>query len=246
MTEILGVLKEYEGSGIVFALYLIALVTMLFRDDNKENRVVFLYLPLTILALFLLPPFHKLYAAVEGSDTYYRMLWLLPMSVTIGYALVRTFVDRLWIGVAVLCAALVFTGSYTYRNVNILKAENRLHIPQSVIDVCDFLLNETQGERAMVAMPVGFVQFVRQYDSRIWMPYGREMLMPQWGNYYHAVYEAMSAEALDAAALGEAVREYSCDYMVVEGYRTVDIDLEAEGMTLLGNVDGYNIYRVEP
>ena len=42
----------------------------------------------------------------------------------------------------------------------------------------------------MVVVPEELVYFVRQYNARIRMPYGREMIEGQW-DYYNEVHEAM-------------------------------------------------------
>ena len=176
----INIIIQYEGSGFILLLYAAAFVLLL---KNETDR---------LCVLFLLPPVHGIYSKIEGSDTYYRLFWLLPAGTTIVYAAVRTFADHLR-RMLILMAFLIFLcGSNVYENRNIVKAENRLHIPQAVLDVCNTITNDTGGKPAMAAMPSELVQFVRQYDTRIMMPYGREMLMPAYANYYNAVYAAMA------------------------------------------------------
>lgn len=240
----INIIIQYEGSGFILLLYAAAFVLLLKNETDRGNRVLFGYLPLALCVLFLLPPVHGIYSKIEGSDTYYRLFWLLPAGTTIVYAAVRTFADHLR-RMLILMAFLIFLcGSNVYENRNIVKAENRLHIPQAVLDVCNTITNDTGGKPAMAAMPSELVQFVRQYDTRIMMPYGREMLMPAYANYYNAVYAAMEqSDPIDAEQLAEAITQYNCRYVVVNRSRQVKGDLSAEGLELVSELDAYQIWR---
>ncbi len=240
----INIIIQYEGSGFILLLYAAAFVLLLKNETDRGNRVLFGYLPFALCVLFLLPPVHGIYSKIEGSDTYYRLFWLLPAGTTIVYAAVRTFADHLR-RMLILMAFLIFLcGSNVYENRNIVKAENRLHIPQAVLDVCNTITNDTGGKPAMAAMPSELVQFVRQYDTRIMMPYGREMLMPAYANYYNAVYAAMEqSDPIDAEQLAEAITQYNCRYVVINRSRQVKGDLSAEGLELVSELDAYQIWR---
>lgn len=246
MGEILQILIRYKGDGILLVLYIAALVYLWLREKDRTLRALLVWMPLFVLIAFLLPPVYRLYARVE-TDTYYRVLWLLPMSLTICYAGLRLSVrllGRVWPAGA-LCLALfvVLGGNYVYDNVNILKAENRLHLPHQVIDVCDFLLDDTGGVPLKAAMPAELVQYVRQYTASIDLAYGREMVVPQW-HYYNAVYEAMEeSETIDAPKLVSASREAQCSYIVLNASREIRGDLAGEGLVLAGEVDGFRIWK---
>lgn len=243
MSEIVKIFAQYEGSGYFMVLYTAAFIYLFITEKDRLLRAVFLYLPLIVWILFFLPPFHALYSKIEGSETYYRMLWMIPVTFTILYAGVHLFRRRILTGTAALALVLILCGNYVYNNANILKAENRLHLPQLVLDICDCITNDSGGEKVMVAMPANVVQFVRQYDSRIMMPYGREMLMPQWSNVTNDVYEQIEAEVIDAEGMAAAADQYSCEYIVLEADKEVDGDLADYGYEKIQTVDGYDIYR---
>lgn len=256
MSGIITVLREFKGTGFLLVLYGIALLYILFLEKDRRIRIFLGALPAVILVLFLLPPVYAVYTKFE-SGTYYRFLWLLPMSITILTAGTRAsirFLKKFWLaGVAALMALLVCGGSVVYRNPNVLPAENLLHVPHQVVDVCDYILADHDsrepadaGGQVKAAFPSNIVQFIRQYTSRINMPYGREMLVPQW-DYYNEVYEVMEKpETIDAAALAAALRDTKCDYLILQDGRAVAGDPGEEGLTLLGNVDGFNIFIVNP
>ena len=121
-------------------------------------------------------------------------------------------------------------------------AENMYHIPQYVIDVCDVIAPKEGEQRVRAVFPSELVHFVRQYDTDILMPYGREMLATQW-DYYNAVYEAYEKpEVINAEDLLEATRQSKCLYIVLRTDRKVDVNLVTMGLKLVDTIGDYLIY----
>lgn len=240
MSGILEILSEYEGGHQLLLLYLICLIYLWKTEKNKSRRMILVYLPTICLLLFVLPPVYRIYGKLDSVRTYYRLLWMLPMSLTIAWSGVKLFQEKLWAGLAIVCGLVICSGQFVYSNENILKAENRLHLPQMVLDVSDYLMNETGGEQTMAAMPVGLVQFVRQYNTKIMMPYGREM---QMGSYYNEVYEAMEQDPVNAVTLCEALDRYDCEFLVIEATKEIQGSLKEQGLDYLADVDGYSIWH---
>ena len=54
-SELLSSLRQYQGTGLVFVLYLAALLYLLIAETEKEKRILLAYLPLAVLILFLNP-----------------------------------------------------------------------------------------------------------------------------------------------------------------------------------------------
>ena len=141
----------------------------------------------------------------------------------------------------------MLSGSLVYLNQYMSVAENAYHIPQHVIDICDVIAPAEGEPRIRAAFPSELVFFVRQYDTDILMPYGREMVTPQW-DYYNAVYEVMEKpETIDAQALLEATRQAKCSYIVLATDREIDKSLATMGLKLVDTVmadetKGYYIY----
>lgn len=242
-------MKLYGGNGAIFLLFLASAIYILVTEQSIKKKIMLGILPLLIFAGFLLPFTKIVYVAVfdDGSDTYYRLLWLVPMYVVIGYAacrllfsLKKSLYQR--IGLTVIVAVIAVTGSLVYTSVNLSWAENLYHIPQSVIDICEVISPEDGGTRVRAAFPSELVHFVRQYDTDILMPYGREMVVEQW-DYYNPVYEVMEKpETIDAKALLEATRETKCKFIVLHENRKIDSDLEEMGLKLVNELHGYRIY----
>ena len=127
------ILKNYGGTGFLLLLYVIALGYLLIREKNKYVRSIFVYAPMLLIFGFLFPVSRKLYVAVlnEG-NTYYRVLWLLPVSITLAYTgcsviyrLGKRFEKNArWIsyaGALVGVAVIMLAGEYVYNSPHISK-----------------------------------------------------------------------------------------------------------------------------
>ncbi len=242
-------MKLYGGNGAIFVMFLASAIYILVTEQSVKKKIMLGIVPLLIFVGFLFPITKIVYVAAfdDGSDTYYRLLWLVPMYMVIGYAacrllfsLKKSLYQR--IGLAVIVAVIAVTGSLVYNSVNISRAENLYHIPQTVIDICD-VISPGEGEpRVRAAFPSELVHFVRQYDTDILMPYGREMVVEQW-DYYNPVYEVMEKpETIVAKDLLSATRDTKCKYIVLHENRKIDSDLENLGLTLVTELHGYRIY----
>ena len=243
-------LKLYGGNGALLPLFIVASVYIVVSEKDIRKKIVLGILPLLILIGFLFPVTKIVYVALfdDGSDTYYRILWIIPMYVVIGYsackALMNIRKDNVRRGILALIVLIIaVTGSFVYANQYMSVAENIYHIPQNVIDICDVIAPEDGEPRVRAAFPSELVHFVRQYDTDILMPYGREMIVTQW-DYYNVVYEVMEKpEVIDAKALLEATRQTKCHYIVLADTREIDGSLSDLGLDAIANIDGYTIYE---
>lgn len=243
--ESLVIFKLYTGLKLLFVLTLAAWVYLLAAEKNRNIRILFVYAPVLILLLFLFPISRKLFVAAGlDGETYYRVIWTIPMGMITAYGFCRFFVKHKRIGLAVTAALIVLCGSFVYNSDYISKAENLYHIPDTVISICELIHPEDGAENVQVTVvvPEELTYFVRQYDSDIRMPYGREMIASQW-DYYNAVHAVMEeAEVVDLEALIEACREEYCQYIVLSSARKTQGDPGELGLVLLAEIDGYLVY----
>lgn len=242
--ESLVIFKLYTGLKLLLALTALAWIYLLFREKDKRVRLLLVYAPAIIVALFLFPLSRKAFVALGlDGETYYRVLWTIPMGVITAYGACRFFASHKKIGLVITSALIILCGSYVYKSEYISEAENLYHIPDTVIKICDRITPENPNLRITAVMPPELIHFVRQYDASINMPYGREMLVERWG-YYHAVYEAMEKpEIVNMETLLEATRADYCQYIVMSKDKQTDVDPESSGLVLIDEIDGYRIYE---
>ena len=87
--------KLYFGNPLQALLLVAAAIYITVFEKNMKKKLLLGILPLLVLAGFLLPVTKMLYVAAfdDGSDTYYRLLWLIPSYVVVGYALCKFAFD---------------------------------------------------------------------------------------------------------------------------------------------------------
>ena len=243
-------LKLFFGNPLMAILLVASAIYIVICEKDRKTKILIGILPLVVIAGFLFPVTKKVYVAAfdDGSDTYYRLLWLIPVYVTIGYALcklVTSIGSKMWqrVALVVTLAVVVLSGSLVYTNQYMSRAENLYHIPQSVIDVCDVIIPAEGEARVRAVFPSEMVHFVRQYSTKILMPYGREMIVTQW-DYYNEVYEAYEIpEVIDAEVLLDATRKTNCRYIILANDRKIDKNLTTLGLKLIKTIEKYNIYE---
>ncbi len=243
--HIVSFYQNYIGTGYLFFVFIAALVFLFFTEKKKQVRTILVIAPIAIMVLFTCPLFKMAFDVIGlDGETYYRILWVLPMGITIAYAGVKLFEKYVLAGVAVMCALVVLCGVYVYDNANISKAENGHHLPQVVINVCDTILaNEAEDiPRVWVVVPAEFIHFVRQYTDVICMPYGREAFVDRW-EFHYPLEELMEAEVIQTKELTAEVRKWWTEYVVLHETKTFTEPMQDYGFELVATVNGYNIYQ---
>ncbi len=242
--ENLRTLQDYMGSGFLLIAFFAALLYLGFREKSVRKRILMVYVPEMILLLFFLPITRKLFAGILGEgDTYYRILWMIPMAVITCYAMVRMMGSHIRVGLVIGSVMIALMGKWVYANPNVMKAQNLYHLPQHVIDIVDVIAPNEGEPRVRAAFPSELVHFVRQYNTDILLAFGREMVEPQW-DYYHPVYEVMEKpEVIKAKELLTATRQQECVYIVLHEARAIDTELTAFGVEEIKRISGYIIYK---
>lgn len=245
MREIWNVFRNYCGTGIYPFLFLAALAYLLWAERDKKIRLVLVESSLATIALFFLPFFKTVMNALGEGETYYRILWLLPMTAVIAYAGIKMIGGHRRIGMIALAALLILSGQYVYENQFITKAQNRFHIPNSVIAICNEIMPAEDEERVWAVFPEELIYYVRQYSSEIQMPYGREMLEPSWEWNWdtHPIYEVMRENPVDLDALSPLLTEYHCQYLILNRSIPIEGDPEENGLQLIAQIEAYDLYR---
>ena len=247
-------LKRYGGLGngsiwiIFWLLLLISSIYLIVKESDVRKKIIFGVMPLVVVAGFLFPITKKLFVKVAGIDnanTYYRILWIIPMYVTIAYAFTRFIASlnstvKKCIAVGVAAVVIIITGSCVYANEHVYMAENIYHLPQNVIDICD-KIKPTEDEGIVRAVfPPELVYFVRQYDPNILMPYGRDYVDH---DYYTGVFKVMKEEEIETQELLYYTRVDLDRYIILPADKKLDEDITMYDAKRVDTIDGYNIYE---
>ncbi len=239
----LELFENYMGTGLVTVFFLVTVVYLFFVEKDKSKRILFIYMPVVLLLLYFNPLFCQVIYSLIGDEIYYRILWLIPVTMVLAYG-VTYFCQRIGkqckIVFLIFAAAMVMiSGSLIYRNVNFKKADNLYHIPQTVVDICDAI--QVEGREVMAVFPVEMLQYVRQYSPYICMPYGREIIVDRWG-FYTDLLLVMEAETLVVEEMAPLAKAQGCHYIIINSERKVLGDMQEYDYRLFDSIDGYDIY----
>ena len=245
MQTIMSIFKDFGGTGYYSILFVISLIYLGFTEEDKRVKTLFVYIPAVMLVLFFLPPFYMLYNRLD-EGTYYRILWLLPMTVVIAYAGCKAIGHHIKMGVFIGSIVLILSGSYVYASQHMTPAENLYHLPPETIEICDMIKPAEGEERVWALFPAEQVHFVRQYTTTIQMPFGRDNLVAAWNAEVHPLYTLLQQEIIPAEDLSELSIEAYCNYIILLKTMKVEGDLEEYGIELIGETENYYVYRNTP
>lgn len=243
MKDIITTFISYCGDGILPVLFLIAMIYLLITEKDKKVRIVLVESSLIILVLFFFPLFKLVMDKVEEAGTYYRILWLLPMTIVTAYAGVKLIGKHTRIGLAALTAVCILCGNYVYNNVHISKAENRYHIPAVVVNICDAIQPAEDEERIWAVFPSELLHFVRQYSSDVQLIYGRDMMVASWDHVEHPIYALMEAETVQVELLAELLNDYNCQYVILNENKKRAGEPTEFHLEKVAEFGAYDVYR---
>ncbi|MBQ7792737.1 MAG: hypothetical protein IJ367_04540 [Clostridia bacterium] len=241
---VIELFQNYMGAGLIVTWFLVCMIYLFLKEEDKGRRILFLYVPVIMLLLFFNPIFMRVIYGFIGSEIYYRILWLIPITVVIAYTVVSVYGKLqgkkaiVFLGVAAVLT--ITSGSCIYQNQFFYKAENIYHMPQAVVNICDQI--EVEGREVMAVFPQELVPFVRQYSPVVCMPYGREMLVARW-NFRNELYDAMEAPVVDVERIATLTKQYACHFVIVKKEKELQGSFEDFDYILFGETDGYIIYQ---
>ena len=235
---------EYMGTGLIMILYLISLIYLWVKEQRKYVRILFVTVPVILLLLFFNPLFAGLLYRLAGDEIYYRILWLLPITVTIAFAAAMLYgglPDKQRTVFALAAAAgIMISGGYIYHNPYFQKAENLYHMPDSVVNICDVIV--VPGREVQAAFPLELVQYVRQYAPTVCMPYGREVTVDRW-HIWGGLPDEMEKEQIDLSRLAPLAKEEGCHYIILSEEKEIIGNPGEYRWEIFHQTDGYVIYR---
>lgn len=239
--EYVEIFQKYMGSGLVVILFLAAILYLFFNEKRKSLRILFIYLPVLVLLLYFNPLFYQIFYAVAGSEIYFRVLWLLPITPVLAYTCISIYgrlgeKQKLPV-LALMLVLLALCGRLVYSNPLFSRAENKYHVPDYVVEICDAI--EVEGREVMAVFPKEFLLYVRQYSPVVCMPYGRDGIIYQ-GN---AFYNLMESGTIPVDELVQYARSAHCHYIILDQEDVLVGNLLDYDYEVFDQIGEYIIYR---
>lgn len=226
MLNSIGRYQETFASSAYIIMFFVSLIFIILFESNKKKRGFLIGFALIFAFIYWCPITAYIIATycIEF-EVVWRMFWILPTTAYISYVLI-CFLEiarkqkKQWQLLGVLMVVLLLCGSTIYTEEHFQKAENPYKINQIVIDVTDVIKEDAENkwiENVGVIVPDNFVTEIKQYDGKLRMPYGRDLLRgidnSEYGKKIHHALNNMSSYE-GAALLRELALQGDYQYMV--------------------------------
>ena len=135
---------EFKGTGMYVALFFIAMLYIYFKEEDKKKKSLFIYFPLIILFVTLNPLFNKIVGKIFTESVYWRVYWLLPIGITIGYAIIKFVSEqkeksqKIIVTISLL-TILIVSGKCVYNKENFEKVGNLYKLPDDAVLVAQLI-----------------------------------------------------------------------------------------------------------
>lgn len=242
MTDILEIFKAYNGTGYYCILFIAALIYLWFTEEDRNIRILLVIVPTIIQVLFFIPYFYFIYTKLD-EETYYRILWLLPMTLVIAYTSCKVIGSHTRLGVAIMVVILALSGTCVYTSNIVSFAANEYKLPEEVVTICDWVKPKEDEERIWVAFPPILVHYVRQYTTSIQLPFGRDSMVDAWKKIDNPLFELYMSPNMPADRINKYSNQYLCQYIVLEKEKEVIGDVTDYNFELIGSTENFLVYR---
>lgn len=239
--------NNYAGSGFMLIYYFASVIYLFCVEKRKDIRLIFVYMPLILLLIFFNPWIAKLIIKYADDDIYYRMMWIVPVGLTVVYALTKIIAKlqgkiRI-LGVIVAAALIALGGRLVYTDKDYSIAQNEYHVPQDVVDICDAIV--VPGREVMAAFPSELLIYVRQYSAFVRMPYGWDEIKENPDFELSRLRELIDQDESYASELADEANKEECHYIIVKEDKKILGDMSEYHYDKYKVIDGYIVYRNE-
>ena len=247
---------EFFGTGIYLILFLVSVFFFAAMEKDKKKQHWFLGYTGLFAVIYACPVTAGIIMKYcIGKEVYWRMFWLLPITVMIAYmftcgiAQMKGHMKKLLVLLLVVISIAVTAGSHSvYRSGVFEKGSNPYKLNQDILVVCDAIEADAASngiEEKGVIVPAALSAGIRQYDAAIRMPYGRNALRGEkLSKLAGRIYWNINADRIDAQALAFYAYEGSYPYLVYRADADSRAQIEAAGYTMIADVGNYYIYRL--
>ncbi|MBO5372524.1 MAG: MBL fold metallo-hydrolase [Lachnospiraceae bacterium] len=252
---VISMYDTYNGTGMHMALFFACLIYLIVQKKEKDKRYLFLGYTLLFFILCFFPITAKVILSCVGQEVYWRMFWLLPMTVVIAYTAVQILMQMETKGkrygmLGLLLVMIVMTGTFTYNETIFAPKQNNYKLPGDTIEICDAIeadaaLNGIETKKLLTVNEL--LTTIRQYDASILMPYGNEVIKGNKAETENAacLFRLMSREIKNWEAICWYAGMENCNYIAYPKDDAVTETLAGLDFAKVSETTNYAIYRRE-
>ena len=221
--EIMHAADVYKGSGMMLALYFIALIMVfLYMKDKKKKTIIIFTAIASLFVIYIVLPFVQVFVRnIEAVSTRFFWILLTPFITAIGLTIfvysINTNKKRMIVAVCILIVAFL-SGSFQISKAMFKKAENEYRLPQSCVDIVNTVLLER--ENPLLCVPYTIAHPFRQISTDVYLLYGEDatsgrIIFPKDPDFY-TMCDEMERHTPDMDFVFKKCRDYKVDYIVFD------------------------------
>lgn len=221
---------------------------------GKEERKKIFCPAVLVLLFFFNPVFYALIGTRFLSGIYWRLLWMLPISFVIAYAMtqmvckIRRDVLRV-LAIVAASVCIIVTGEREFSAETYTEKENDYEISAAAIEISDIVTQNMASWKENIIVPNELTCDIRQYTCGVGLLYGRNA-----GGFITniepdelAVYDEMCKEEPDLTVVTDIAKERDCRYIVFNtSFHQIPEDLSSYGYEKIATVqEDYAVYLMQ-
>ena len=214
--------NAYNGTGMMMALYFVALMIIVFYCKDKHvKKAIILPSVLLIIVMYVgVPLYDTLVYYLKFYDG--RMFWMLitPIIISIGftYFVMGIDDDKLKILALILIIPIsLYCGEFQISNAMFKKAENAYRLPQSSVDITEYVTSEMDSPKLIV--PYTIAHPFRQISTDVHLLYGEDATSGRiWGasGEFRMLCEEMEHVTPDLNVIMPVARDNDVNYILFD------------------------------
>lgn len=214
--------NAYNGTGMMMALYFVALMIIVFYSKDKHvKKAIILPSALLIIVMYVgVPLYDTLVYYLKFYDG--RMFWMLitPIIISIGftYFVMGIDDDKLKILALILIIPIsLYCGEFQISNAMFKKAENAYRLPQSSVDITEYVTSEMDSPKLIV--PYTIAHPFRQISTDVHLLYGEDATSGRiWGasGEFRMLCEEMEHVTPDLNVIMPVARDNNVNYILFD------------------------------
>lgn len=239
INSIIEVLHSYFAGNVVLLIALLAFIYFV----RKNGKKVSLYVALVLVGLLMIFNGVSYWFArkVGEGETYYRLLWILPVTVFAAYFVIELWhAIKGWKKVVFAALGMIVIGLYSKVSLpaDLALPDNIYQLDADVLQVADIIEAHSGGKRVSLLDDGSVSYSIRQYNENICDSPG--------STYYMDVLLAMQ----NPNYTGNQIRQFTAltesDYIALQKEKIIqNLLVKDAGFVQIGASDHYNVYYVD-
>ena len=214
--------NAYNGTGMMMALYFVALMIIVFYCKDKHvKKAIILPSVLLIIVMYVgVPLYDTLVYYLKFYDG--RMFWMLitPIIISIGFTYFVMGIDDYKLKILALILIIpisLYCGEFQISNAMFKKAENAYRLPQSSVDITEYVTSEMDSPKLIV--PYTIAHPFRQISTDVHLLYGEDATSGRiWSTSgeFRMLCEEMEHVTPDLNVIMPVARENGVNYILFD------------------------------